>query len=138
MSERYLFRILLVDDDALDASFVMRAFHDYRENVAVRHVEDVEAALEELSDNPYDIVILDINLNGINGLDHIKFLRAQSKNALLPIVVFTSSTSSDDVTNAYLKGANAYVEKPLSIHGYRQFASKFLGFWAEIALIPAT
>lgn len=137
MSEPYLFRILLVDDDALDASFVIRAFQDYRENVSVRHVEDIEYALGELSENPYDIVILDINLNGVNGLDAIKPMRSLPKTTLLPIVVFTSSTSSDDIVNAYKKGANAYVEKPLSIHGYRQFAAKFLGFWAEIALIPA-
>ncbi|MEN9895165.1 MAG: hypothetical protein RIR97_1017 [Pseudomonadota bacterium] len=137
MIQRYLFRILLVDDDALDASFVDRAFQDYRDNVLVRHVEGIDEAIAELSGNPFDIVILDINLNGQSGLDAIADLRARSKTTLLPVIVFTSSTSVDDVKKAFENGANAYVEKPLSIHGYRQFAAKFLGFWAELALIPA-
>ena len=133
-----LFRILLVDDDEVDAGFVMRAFQDFRERVMIDHVDEADAAIEALADRHFDVVILDINLNGANGLEMIQPIRALKKSPYIPIIMFTSSSSADDIRRAYANGANAYVEKPLSIQGYRQFAAKFLGFWAETALVPAS
>jgi CheY-like chemotaxis protein len=131
-----LFRVLLVDDDELDAKFLMRALGEFSERVSVTHVESADLALQALLDESFNIVLVDINLNGTNGLDLVLGIRRTVKTRLLPVMVFTSSGSKTDIEIAYGNGANAYAEKPLSIQGYRQFASKFLDFWSGIALIP--
>jgi CheY-like chemotaxis protein len=131
-----LFRVLLVDDDELDAKFLMRAFGEFSERVSVSHVESAVEAMAALAEDSFNIVLLDINLNGANGLDLIVQIRQTARTRLLPVVMFTSSNSKTDIECAYGNGANAYAEKPLSIQGYRQFAMKFLDFWSDIALVP--
>ncbi len=131
-----VFRVLLVDDDELDARFLMRAFGEFGERVSVTHVESAVHAMEALTSDRFSIVLLDINLDGTNGLELLSGLRQTAETRLLPVVMFTSSSSRADIEHAYGNGANAYVEKPLSIQGYRQFAIKFLDFWSNIALIP--
>ena len=83
------------------------------------------------------MVFLDLSLNGESGLEVLRDL-AESIHAYcaVPVIVFSSSGSKSDIQACYAAGANAYLEKPLTMDLYRTFASRFSHFWLEIVKIP--
>ncbi len=75
------------------------------------------------------VVLLDLNLPRISGLEVLKRLRADERTRLLPVVVLTSSREEEDIVNSYSLGANAYVRKPVEFGSFAD-AVKALGlFW---------
>ena len=75
------------------------------------------------------VVLLDLNLPRLGGLDVLERIRADARTRLLPVVVLTSSKEDEDLINSYSKGANAYVRKPVDFAEFLE-AVKTLGlFW---------
>lgn len=131
--------ILLVEDNHDDEVLTLRALtknHIANEVIVVR--DGVEAldylfgtgthAGRDTRVQPH-VMLLDLKLPKISGLDVLKRLRSDERTRLLPVVVLTSSKEDEDVLNSYSNGANAYVRKPVE---YDQFIEvvKTLGlFW---------
>jgi two-component system response regulator len=131
--------ILLVEDNASDEKLTLLAFRDSGVSNEVTVVRDGAEALDYLSASgkhaqrdPNDlpaIVLLDLKLPKIDGLDVLRRIRADEHTRFLPVVVLTASREEEDVLNSYALGANAYVRKPVE---FAQFATaaKTLGlFW---------
>lgn len=75
------------------------------------------------------VVLLDLNLPRLGGLDVLKRLRADDRTKLIPVVVLTSSKEEEDIVTSYANGANAYVRKPVEFDQFTE-AVKTLGlFW---------
>ncbi|MCF3643240.1 response regulator [Rhizobium sp. TRM95111] len=127
---------MVVDDDAADARFVLRAFSETGRRLDITHVNDAEAASDRLANEEFDYILLDINMPGTNGVDLLRRLRTRSLTALTPVIMLSSSASIADVERAYESGANAYAVKPSSLSGYREFAEGFTRFWVDVALTP--
>jgi CheY-like chemotaxis protein len=134
-------KILLVEDDPHDIELTLIALgkNNLANEVAV--VRDGEEALNYLLDgtniesrgisNP-SVILLDLKLPKINGLDVLKQIRANEKLAMIPVVVLTSSGEEPDMKEAYKSGANAYVVKPVNFNEFI-IAVKEIGlFWAMI------
>jgi two-component system response regulator len=131
--------ILLVEDNPTDEKLTIRGFK--KSGVANEIVveRDGAAALDYLfctgkhagrspSELPA-IVLLDLNLPFIGGLDVLQRIRADRRTALLPVVVLTASKEEEDVLRSYSLGANAYVSKPVDFLEFAE-AAKALGlFW---------
>ncbi len=129
-------KLLVVDDDLIDAHFVMRAFADVGRALEITHVSDSDVASVRLAGDTFDYVLLDINMPGMNGIDLLRRIRSDAKTAVLPVIMLTSSMNPTDVFTSYASGANAYTLKPSSVSGYRAFAEGFTRFWLDVAVQP--
>ncbi|HEX2659050.1 MAG TPA: response regulator [Polyangia bacterium] len=131
--------ILLVEDNASDEKLTLRAFRDCGVTNQIEVVRDGAEALDYLlAQGPYldradsplpTVVLLDLKLPKIDGLEVLRRLRADPRTKLLPIVILTSSREEEDVLRSYSLGANAYVRKPVEFTAFIQ-AARILGlFW---------
>jgi len=110
-------RILLVEDSKSTRNFVRGALEAMPSTVGI--VEVVEAtsgfdALRLLPRGPYDLVISDINMPDINGLELVNFIRGSEAHASTPIVLISTLTSDRDRQRGMDLGANAYLSKPFT------------------------
>ncbi|HEX3345741.1 MAG TPA: response regulator [Polyangiaceae bacterium] len=130
--------ILLVEDNSSDEKLTLLAFRNcgVANDVVVRR--DGAAALEYLHGaapagqdaSPLPaVVLLDLKLPRIDGLEVLRRIRAHPRTKVLPVVILTSSKEDEDVVRSYEAGANAYVRKPVDFSEFAE-ATKTLGlFW---------
>ncbi|QRM55599.1 response regulator [Sinorhizobium sp. BG8] len=129
-------KLMVVDDDAVDARFVRRAFYETGSTVDIVHVADSETASDRLKSEKFDYILLDINMPGTDGVELLRRIRASKHTAVIPVIMLSSSSNMADVHRAYANGANAYTVKPSSLKGYRSFAEGFARFWIDVAVLP--
>jgi two-component system response regulator len=131
--------ILLVEDNPDDVDLTLRAFR--RSNVAneVVVVRDGVEALEYLfATGAYadrdaavlpQVVLLDLKLPRLDGLEVLERLRANPTTRLLPVVILTSSTEERDLVNGYSLGANSYVRKPVDFEQFAESVKQLGLYW---------
>jgi CheY-like chemotaxis protein len=139
MSE--LARILLVEDDPRDVELTLTALGEYNLANEVVITRDGEKALEYLysrgefstrsHDNPA-VMLLDLKLPKIDGLEVLQQIRADERLKLIPVVVLTSSHEEKDMIRSYQLGVNAYVVKPVDFHEFVNAIKELGVFWAVI------
>lgn len=131
--------ILLVEDNPDDAELTLLAFKESRLCNEIILVKDGEEALEYLfktgryadcrDKSLPSIILLDLNLPKVSGLDVLKRIRADENTDCVPVIVLTSSKEDEDILSSYKLGANAYVRKPVDYNEFVE-AAKTLGlFW---------
>src|SRR5438105_6582850 len=103
--------ILVVDDNEMNRDMLSRRLE--RKGFSVRTAADGAAALEAVAQGGLDLVLLDIEMPGLSGMDVLRTLRRTHTSVDLPIVMATARTDSQDVVQALEDGANDYVTKPL-------------------------
>ena len=105
------FTVLLVDDN----EFVLRPLTRFLEEEGYRVVQarDGEEALDRIAEDPIDLVLLDVMMPGLSGLEVLERLRWIHDDDELPVIMATASSGSDQVVKAFELGANDYVTKPL-------------------------
>lgn len=114
--------VLLVEDDVVDAMTVSRSFRELSiGNEVVHRVNGVEA-LEYLkeTDRPPCLILLDINMPKMNGIEFLERVKKSSSHRRIPVVVLTTSNDQRDKLEAYNLGVAGYMLKPVD---YRQFVS---------------
>ena len=131
--------ILLVEDNASDEKLTLLAFKNCGVSNDVVVARDGAAALDYLfaigkhesrDGSPLPaVVLLDLKLPKVDGLEVLRRLRADERTKLLPVVILTASREDEDVLESYARGANAYVRKPVDFAEFAK-AAKTLGlFW---------
>lgn len=130
--------ILLVEDDPADAELALRALRRSGMSPTVEHVPDGEAALAALSDGGLRprLVLLDLKLPGMTGLDLLTTLRADPATRHLPIIIFTSSAEPRDLNGSYGCGANAYAQKPVNFDAFGDTLRRVCEFWLGVNQTP--
>ena len=126
-------RLLIVDDDPNEILFLRNAFDRTASPIDIRHADSGEAALAEIPVFHPDLVLLDLNMPGMDGYDVLGRIRAGDATQGLPTLIFSSSERQEDIDRSYRNQANAYVVKPRSFEGYRQLAESIERFWYETA-----
>jgi len=104
-------RILVVDDNEMNRDMLSRRLKGRKYVVEV--AEDGQQALDMLAKDPFDLVLLDIMMPGISGIDVLRTVRQTKSRADLPIIMATAKDQSDDIVEALKLGANDYVTKPI-------------------------
>jgi len=131
--------ILLVEDSPTDAELTIRALK--KSNLAnhLVHVTDGQAALDFLfATGPYSdrtndaqpkVIMLDLKLPKVSGIEVLRQLRANERTKLLPVVIMTSSREDRDVIESYQLGANSYVVKPVEFEDFSQAVCNLGFYW---------
>jgi two-component system response regulator len=134
--------ILLVEDNPDDVMFTLRAFERNKISNEIVVARDGAEALEYLLPSDESealtpaLILLDVNLPKVDGLEVLRRIRSHSRTAGLPVVVLTTSTEERDIVESYRLGANSYVRKPV-IFGEFVDATKVLGVYWLLVNEPA-
>jgi two-component system response regulator len=131
--------ILLVEDNASDEKLTLLAFKNCGVSNQIIVVRDGAAALDYLLATGKHagrdasvlpaVVLLDLKLPKVDGLEVLRRIRADSRTKLVPVVVLTASREEEDVLRSYALGANAYVRKPVEFSEFAKAASTLGMFW---------
>lgn len=138
--------ILLVEDNPDDVELTLRALK--KNNIAndVVVARDGEEALEYLTatgkyagraaaDLP-QVVLLDLKLPKVGGLDVLRAMRADPRTRLLPVVILTSSTEEPDIITSYQLGANSYIRKPVDFNQFLEAVRQLGMYWLVLNQAP--
>ncbi len=104
-------RLLVVDDNEMNRDMLSRRLKG--KGYIVETAEDGQQALDMLGKDPFDLILLDIMMPGISGIDVLRAVRQTRSRADLPIIMATAKDQSDDIVEALKLGANDYVTKPI-------------------------
>jgi len=139
-----MIEILLVDDSEADVMLTQLAFEEARVANRLHVARDGVEAMEFLRrDGPFqdaptpDVILLDLNMPRMNGLEVLKELKAHDTLRNIPVVVLTTSQAEADVWRSYNLHANAYIPKPVSLPDFLDVVRSFENFWlAVVKLSP--
>ena len=134
--------ILLVEDNADDEMLMLRALKkNHIDNLVVVVRDGVEALdylfatgeyAENTLENLPELILLDLKLPKINGLEVLKRLRTDDRTRYVPVVVFTSSTEEQDIITSYNLGANGFVQKPVDFNEFVEAANQLGVYWLAV------
>ncbi|TLD39965.1 MAG: Response regulator [Candidatus Jettenia ecosi] len=138
--------ILLVEDNPDDADLTLRALKKNNIMNEVIVVNDGVKALDYLfGTGDYagrdmnvlpEVVLLDLKLPKINGLEVLQRLRTDGRTQLLPVVVLTSSNEERDLVDSYRFGANSYVQKPVEFNQFTEAIRQLGMYWLLLNKSP--
>ncbi|MGB2601552.1 MAG: response regulator [Candidatus Omnitrophota bacterium] len=140
--------ILLVEDNQDDIDLTIRALKHNNITNEVVVLNDGEDALEYLfhegkyselePGNMPAVVLLDIKLPKLNGLEVLKKLRSNERTKVVPVVILTSSQEESDVLNGYNLGCNSYVRKPVDFEQFSEAVRQLGLYWLLLNEPPKT
>jgi two-component system response regulator len=138
-------KILLVEDSPDDVALTKRAFKSHNITNEVIVARDGAEALEVLfgpKGGPAPralpaIVLLDLNLPKVSGMEVLQRIRAEERTRFLPVVILTSSTEQRDLVESYKLGANSYVRKPVDFVEFTQAAQQLGLYWLLLNQAPS-
>ena len=113
--------VLLVEDDTIDAMTVRRAFRDLKVTNPLEHAVNGEEALAYLNDEANDrpcLILLDLNMPKMNGIEFLTVAKADPALKKIPVVVLTTSSEERDVVESFRLSVAGYIIKPVD---YRNF-----------------
>ncbi|MBP2662701.1 MAG: response regulator receiver protein [Firmicutes bacterium] len=134
--------ILLVEDNPDDEALTLRALkkNNILNQVVIAHdgVEAVNYLLgPDSANNPVpQIILLDLKLPKMNGLEVLKCLRSDERTKLLPVIILTSSREEQDLLNSYDLGANSYIRKPVDFNQFIAAVQQLGLYWLVLNEIP--
>lgn len=131
-------RILLVEDDRNHRWVMKRVLEtSFGDEILVEEAENGTRALERACQRPApDLILLDLGLPDIGGLEVLRRLRADTRTRALPVVVLTSSQENEDIRRAYENGANSFVSKSDTPEKMFQRLRMLPVYWLELNRLP--
>lgn len=127
--------ILLVDDNIDDIDLTILAFKKNLIHNEIRVAKNGEEAVNLLhgetnvNDPLPSIVLMDINMPRMNGLEALKMIRNHPKTHALPVVILTSSKEEQDIIDGYGNGANSYIRKPVDFVNFLEAVKQLGLYW---------
>lgn len=139
--------ILLVEDNPTDAELCIRSLHEHNLANHLYWVKDGAEALDLLfargayssrgPNNHPKVVLLDLRLPKVDGLEVLRQLKADETRKFIPVVVLTSSKEDRDVLESYKLGANSFVSKPVEFNEFSDAVIKLGMYWILVNKPPA-
>lgn len=138
--------ILLVEDNSDDEKLTLRALRQAEIQTEVAVVRDGVEALEYLfregrfAGRPIpvpELILLDLKLPKINGLEVLERLRSHEATRMVPVVIMSSSDEESDIVNGYRLGANSYIRKPVEYQVFMDSIRQLVMYWLQLNC-PAT
>ena len=131
--------LLLVEDNINDAELAIRELKKHHFANNIYHVKDGEEALDFVFatgqyagvrhiDTPPRLILLDIQMPKVNGLEVLQRIKTDERTKTIPVVILTSSKEDPDINASYQLGVNSYIVKPVNFEGFAE-SIKNLGFY---------
>jgi two-component system, chemotaxis family, response regulator Rcp1 len=130
--------ILLVEDNEGDIILTREALKEARIKNEIIVARDGEEALELLhtTSSLPDIILLDINLPKINGLEVLANIKNNDRLKSIPVIMLSTSSSERDITNSYHNHANCFITKPVDLNKFMELVKSIEDFWISIVKLP--
>ncbi|HEV2693006.1 MAG TPA: response regulator [Verrucomicrobiae bacterium] len=139
MSNHTEVEVLLVEDNARDAEMALRTLRKRNLANSIVHVKDGQEAIDWLfgegayanrdCSKPPKVVLLDLKLPKLDGLEVLRAIRGNERTRLIPVVLMTSSGEERDVIESYKLGVNSYVIKPMDFEGFSAAVAELGHYW---------
>lgn len=131
--------VLLVEDNPTDAELTLRAFKKHKLSNNVFWVKDGQEALDYIfctgqyaernfADHP-KVILLDLKLPKVDGMDVLRAVKADERTKLLPVVVLTSSKEERDIVETYKLGINSFITKPVEFDDFMEQVALLGMYW---------
>jgi two-component system response regulator len=133
-------RVLLVEDNPDDLELALLAFERGNAAVAVDVARDGAEALDYLAGHhaePPQVVLLDIKLPLVDGIDVLRRIKAEPRTRAIPVVMLTSSAQDRDLQACYELGANSYIVKPVDMEQFIAAVNNIGVYWLGLNLTDA-
>ncbi len=125
-------KILLIEDDVIEVMKFNRTLKTLKLDHQITVADNGEAALEMLksADSLPELIILDLNMPKINGLEFLSILKQDERLHHIPAVILTTSSNRNDIVRCYRTGIAGYMIKPLKYEDYVENIEKLLAYWS--------
>jgi two-component system response regulator len=134
--------ILLVEDDPRDARLTVRGLQSGRAPTNIQVVQDGEQALDFLfcrgaysersPNHPPQLILLDLKLPKVNGLQVLSQIKSRVETQPIPVVALTSSREEKDMVACYQLGVNSYIQKPVDFEQFQETIKALGVYWTKI------
>jgi CheY-like chemotaxis protein len=139
MAEPNQIEILLIEDNHHEAELTIRSLKKHHLANKLKHIDDGAEALDfifsrgafsdkGISSNP-KLILLDLKLPKVNGLEILQQLKADERTKMIPVVVLTSSQEERDVVESYSLGVNSYIVKPVNFESFGKAIAELGFYW---------
>jgi chemotaxis family two-component system response regulator Rcp1 len=135
--------VLLVEDSPGDVRLTREALKDAKVHISLHVAADGIEAMAFLnregvhaSARRPDLILLDLNLPKKDGREVLKEIKESAVLGTIPVVILTTSASSDDVLSSYRLHANCYITKPVSLEGFLKVVQSIDNFWLSVVKLP--
>lgn len=139
MAEHDQLEILLIEDNHHEAELTIRSLKKHHLANKLKHIDDGAEALDfifsrgafsdkGISLNP-KLILLDLKLPKVNGLEILRQLKADERTKMIPVVVLTSSQEERDVVDSYSLGVNSYIVKPVNFESFGKAIAELGLYW---------
>ncbi len=137
-------KIMLVEDDPAHAEIALRTLKKAPIKSVLLHFTDGQEAIEYIRSQEWDwgneaipdIVLLDLRLPRIDGIEFLRLIKADLNFRKIPIVVLTTSEADSDIEKAYKYGAASYLVKPIDSQKYLSLIKNFGYYWLNTNMYP--
>lgn len=146
MNQPTIIEILLVEDNEHDAEVTLRTLRKRNLGNHVVHVKDGQQALDCIfgagayaghdPNNHPKLVLLDLKLPKVDGLEILRAIRADERTRLMPVVMMTSSREQQDLIKGYKLGVNSYVVKPVQFDSFSAAVAELGNYWLLVNKAP--
>lgn len=131
------FKVLYIDDAVEDRTLLTEILAQIAPDIELAVAENGEAGLAYLTNNPKpNLVLLDLNMPGMDGFEVLRIIKNDDGLKSLPVIVFSVTTASLHINQAFEIGANAVINKPLTLEEYKSVFVDTFRFWREITRLP--
>ena len=140
------FTILVVDDDEEDRMLTKEGIEESSLDCDLQFVEDGEQAMEYLLNKGAfkskakfpvpKLILLDLNMPKKDGREVLAEIKQHPVLRKIPVIVLTTSSSPDDISQMYQSGVNSFITKPISFSGMVQAMTSIKEFWFEVVTLP--
>lgn len=142
---RPLPRLIVAEDDQEDLMILLRVLEKHNLLTRISVVGDGSELVDYLTTHSRrkgssaripTVVLLDLKMPTMDGNEALRRIKQSNDLRHVPIVIFTTTRSDEDVDRCYHEGANAFVEKPRHVEGYDDVIATIRGFWLQTARLP--
>ena len=132
--------VLLVEDNKDHVNILRWVIGRVHSGIDVSHAEDGETVMQALGPQSVaplpDIILMDLNLPKVSGMELLKFIRREPHLRHIPVLMLSTSNRPEDVHDAYRYGANTFLNKAIIFDDFETTAHRIIEYWATIALLP--
>ncbi len=131
-----MFTVVIVDDSEDDRLLTQLALEEAKLAVTIVQAVDGEDGLAKIRAHKPDLVLLDINMPRMDGMELLATMRANGMARSIPVVIMSTSQADADVLRSYTVGASAYVTKPLDFNKFQEIVTAVGKFFFTVVALP--